>query len=526
MIRALAFGSDRNTGYGLYVEKGSVGTISGGLIGGYTTGKSWGHGIRVNSDGSIDKISGGYIYGNKTNSEAINNVLALNLNGRVNAITGGTFYASSPGNTYALRASGSSASVGSLSGGTFYSNGVGDSIRRGLFETDSGIITFAEGYYLGGADENGLCKIKPLSDQVIFFLGSSVTYGSATGGRSFVDLIDTDDNGISTVKSAISGTTLVNNGTSSYVARLQTEFKKYGSPDKLIVQLSTNDATQGKPMGTLGDSFDKADFDQTTVIGAMEYIIAYAKETWDCEVIFYTNCPYESDNYAAMVEALYQIHNKWGIGILDFYACKGVNEPACLATCMNDSIHPNSFGYRYMADQMEGYFEQTYNQGHIKEDSVCLFCGQKFIPGYTDSETLAISTTYHSAFVQNRPGETDGTFDLRLVVVSDANEVQNGYVYELVFTKGEESVRKVTRTIGVDMKLYQSAIAAGQVYTAAEGCQLYGVVVTDIPENGFDTFTLTLKDAEGKVISAVTAEYAAVAPDVSEPVPEVPGLDD
>ncbi|MGM9681200.1 MAG: SGNH/GDSL hydrolase family protein [Eubacteriales bacterium] len=508
MIRGLALGSGGNAGYGLYVNSGSVGEISGGFIGGYTTGTTWGHGVRVDSGSTVALISGGYIYGNKTNSNTGYNVLALNLYGKVNAITGGTFYASSAGNTYAVRASGSSASVEYLSGGTFYSNGIGDSIRRGLFETSSGTITFADGYYLGGADENGLCEVKKLSDEVIFFLGSSVTYGSATNGRSFVDLIDTDDNGISTVKSAISGTTLVNNGSTSYVARLQTEFQKYGTPDKLIVQLSTNDATTSQPLGTLGDSFDKNDFDQTTVIGAIEYIIAYAKETWDCEVIFYTNCPYESENYAAMVEALYQIHGKWGIGILDFYACKGVNEPDCLATYMNDSIHPNIFGYRYMADETESYFEESYNQGHIEVDSSCLFCGQHFIKGYTDSESNAITTTYHTAFVQNRQGETDGTFDLRILVVSDALEIQNGYTYELVFTKDQTAVREVTRTVGVDMNLYQSATAAGEVYTAEEGCVLYGVVVTGIPENGFDSFTLTLKDADGHVVSTVEADYA------------------
>lgn len=513
MIRALAFGVSGNTAYGLYVNSGSVGEISGGFIGGYTTGTTWGHGIRVDSGSTVTLISGGYIYGNKTNSNTGYNVLALNLYGRVDSITGGTFYASSAGNTYALRSSGEGASVGSLSGGTFYSNGVGDSIRRGLFETSSGTVTFADGYYLGGADENGLCEVKKLSDEVYFFLGSSVTYGHASGGRSFVDMIDTDDNGISTVKSAISGTTLVNNGTSSYVARLQTEFRKYGTPDKLIVQLSTNDATQGLALGTLSNSFDMADFDQSTIIGAMEYIIAYAKETWDCEVIFYTNCPYESTNYAAMVQALYQVHGKWGIGIVDFYAGIGANEPTCLATCMSDSIHPNIFGYRYMADEMESYFEETYNQGHIEVDSSCLFCGQKFIPGYITGESNAITTTYHTAYVQNRTGEAEGTFDLRVLVVSDAKEVQNGYTYELVFGKGEEAVMEVTRTIGVDMSLYQSATAAGEVYTAAEGCLLYGVVVTGIPEDSFDSFTLTLRNSEGKVISTVTADYASVAPE-------------
>ena len=47
-------------------------------------------------------------------------------------------------------------------------------------------------------------------------------------------------------------------------------------------------------MGEVSSSQNKDDYDYSTVIGAMEYIIAYAKEKWNCPVIFYIN-PYLSD---------------------------------------------------------------------------------------------------------------------------------------------------------------------------------------------------------------------------------------
>ena len=53
-------------------------------------------------------------------------------------------------------------------------------------------------------------------------------------------------------KYAVSGTTLVNEATNSYVARLQ-QIHKSLALDLLIVQLSTNDATQGKTLGQIGN---------------------------------------------------------------------------------------------------------------------------------------------------------------------------------------------------------------------------------------------------------------------------------
>lgn len=51
------------------------------------------------------------------------------------------------------------------------------------------------------------------------FLGSSVTYGSAAGGYSFVDML-AEKNQIDCIKEAVSGTTLVDNGPDSYVQRM------------------------------------------------------------------------------------------------------------------------------------------------------------------------------------------------------------------------------------------------------------------------------------------------------------------
>lgn len=188
-----------------------------------------------------------------------------------------------------------------------------------------------------------------LDGKTFLFLGSSVTYGSASGGKSFVDFIG-ENNNCTCHKFAVSGTTLVDNGSSSYVQRLKNDTKKVKKIDHLICQLSTNDASQKKPLGTLSDSFEMEDFDTSTIMGAIEYIIAYSKDRWNCKVSFYTGTKYSnstSSNYEDMIEALYEIQEKWDIGILDMWNDEEMNAitPVKYKKYMSDGIHPNIKGY-------------------------------------------------------------------------------------------------------------------------------------------------------------------------------------
>ncbi len=187
----------------------------------------------------------------------------------------------------------------------------------------------------------------PLSGKTIFWLGSSVTLGAYSGSYSMADALRDSHQAMEMEKYAISGTRLVNELDNSYVARLElVDTEK--TPDLFIVQLSTNDATTGKPLGDLTDSKDPSTFDDTTITGAIETIIAYVEETFGCPVIFYTGTYYESEEYAAMVERMLEIQEKWDIGVIDLY-----NDPEMTAlygtetydNYMYDEIHPNREGY-------------------------------------------------------------------------------------------------------------------------------------------------------------------------------------
>lgn len=202
----------------------------------------------------------------------------------------------------------------------------------------------------GNAQQYALEQVEPLGASPlqnlhICFLGSSVTYGSSAMGTSFADYIG-KRNGCTITKEAVPGTTLVEAGANSYIARLKA-LDKNRNIDLLVCQLSTNDASQNKPLGEVNDATALTAFDTSTVTGAVEYIICYAEETWRCPVVFFTNANYESEAYEAMVQQLIRLQGKWGIGVIDLWSDAGFNAitQEQRSLYMSDSIHPTQAGY-------------------------------------------------------------------------------------------------------------------------------------------------------------------------------------
>lgn len=195
----------------------------------------------------------------------------------------------------------------------------------------------------------------PLKGKTIIFLGSSVTYGAAAEGRSFIELFEAVD-GVNAIKEAVSGTTLVDKDSAladvasgngdSYIKRLK-GLDTSAKADCVVVQLSTNDATLKQPLGKISGGTELNSFDTQTVTGAMEWIICYSQGTWNCPVVFYTGSWYESAEYAAMVERLRDLQSKWGIGVIDLYTDEAFNDidKDAYDLYMADPIHPTKAGY-------------------------------------------------------------------------------------------------------------------------------------------------------------------------------------
>ena len=171
-----------------------------------------------------------------------------------------------------------------------------------------------------------------LKSKTILFLGSSVTYGSASGGVSFVDIIE-ELCGANCIKEAVSGTTLVDINEKSYISRLKAVAATV-KPDLFVCQLSTNDASK------------KLDINE--IEKSIRFILSYAKKTFGCPIAFYTGTYYESNEYKKMIELLYDLKKEYDFYILDLYndeEMRAVSDED-YKRYMKDKIHPTLSGYK------------------------------------------------------------------------------------------------------------------------------------------------------------------------------------
>ena len=184
----------------------------------------------------------------------------------------------------------------------------------------------------------------PLRGKSVVFLGSSVTVGAFSCGQACADYLARKC-GLLILKEAVSGTTLANDehDGSSYVERLHT-IPASAHVDALVCQLSTNDAWKGKSMGAI---VEEGPYDTTTVAGAMQHVVDYARTTWGCPVLFYSGTHFESDVYAQMVELLDELSEVMDVVVIDLYhdeAMRAVS-PEDVALYMHDPVHPTKAGY-------------------------------------------------------------------------------------------------------------------------------------------------------------------------------------
>lgn len=248
-----------------------------------------------------------------------------------------------------------------------------------VYAVDESIV----GQYNANAPEFYVDRVEktesPLDGKVIYWLGSSVTYGASSGGESMADFLAAKTGCISK-KNAVSGTTIFddnksdNTGSKSYTRRLtnSTVFLKDEAVDAFICQISTNDAWGDRRVnwGEISgdDVLDEADFDRATTLGGIEYIIAYVSRVWHCPVYFYSGAyfgdkgvdpaPRANENpkgsdYGALVDKVYEIAHKWQVAgydvqVIDLFYDEAFNAAVSddyYSWATSDPIHPKRVGY-------------------------------------------------------------------------------------------------------------------------------------------------------------------------------------
>ena len=219
----------------------------------------------------------------------------------------------------------------------------------------------------GNAEKYSLEKLTPLPDNKlkgkrIYWLGSSVTEGLTSQFESVPDFL-AKHNGCICIKEAVSGTTLAQTNQPepgmSYAERIAK--LPLDRPDLFVLQLSSNDSVLPKNLlGDIEEGFSKDSFDRETTLGALQYILGYAQDTWQCPVLLYTSPMLTSGSYPSMVRSAQELAKKWHIFLLDLnsdteFTAAGLEH---FDLYMVDSIHPTRAGYQLW---WLPKFEQTLN---------------------------------------------------------------------------------------------------------------------------------------------------------------------
>lgn len=184
----------------------------------------------------------------------------------------------------------------------------------------------------------------PLNNKHIGFLGSSITYGYAAKGVSFVDYLAARD-GVVTTKSAVSGTTLAGGSKDNYLYRLKHEFKD--NYDYFVCQLSTNDGRMGIKLGEITPDNQRSEFDTNTTLGAMEEICAYVHDKLKCPMAFYVCLRDDpTGEYEKLINQLKLLQKKWHFEIIDLFHDEALHASIkAHPNSMFDDAHPTQEGY-------------------------------------------------------------------------------------------------------------------------------------------------------------------------------------
>lgn len=157
-----------------------------------------------------------------------------------------------------------------------------------------------------------------MKDDTIVFVGSDFTLGLKADNQSFIDYLKAVD-GLNAATFTEENIGLTSKKDVSFISLVESIPKEHASPKAIFFEIPYYDAKHGTKLGEISDSYMLSDFDTETAIGAMEYIMCYAKMNWSCPVFFYTSADYNlSKKYEKLVSAAHRVSDKWNMPMLDF----------------------------------------------------------------------------------------------------------------------------------------------------------------------------------------------------------------
>ena len=225
----------------------------------------------------------------------------------------------------------------------------------------------------------------PLYGKSALFVGDSILQADAdracdynwriypAGQRSWAGRIGLR-NKMTFTNAGKSGATIAETSSNNQIYT-QLHKNKRHSFDFVILWGGINDAWKDVPIGSLSNSTNLDDFDQTTFYGGLEATLCSAKEWYADSTIAYVisySMPLAKDGvelntlrngYGAYVDAIKAACEKWGVPYLNLYEdtdfCTNVLKTGTSNYYFkDDGIHPYTPGHDLLALRIEPYMEQ------------------------------------------------------------------------------------------------------------------------------------------------------------------------
>ena len=197
-----------------------------------------------------------------------------------------------------------------------------------------------------------------LENKILFNFGDSIAAGDGNNGKGYAELFATKYNMIC-YDFAVGGATLGETASNNITTQVATALSKGITPDYILIEGGTNDISgDGVPIGQIASDYNIRNFDKTTTVGALEWIISTLKSNFpSAKMAFVSVHRMASRGYLSQIERqgiCVDTCKKWSIPVIDIFNRGNLNTflgeyhkftNPTESQPNGDRTHPNELGY-------------------------------------------------------------------------------------------------------------------------------------------------------------------------------------
>jgi lysophospholipase L1-like esterase len=197
-----------------------------------------------------------------------------------------------------------------------------------------------------------------LENKILFNFGDSIAAGDGNNGKGYAELFATKYNMIC-YDFAVGGATLGETASNNITTQVTTALSRGITPDYILIEGGTNDiASYNVPIGQISNDYNINNFDKTTTIGGLEWIISTLKSNFpNAKMAFVSVHRMGSRGYSSQIErqgACVDTCKKWSVPVIDIFNRGNLNTflgeyhkftNPTESQPNGDRTHPNELGY-------------------------------------------------------------------------------------------------------------------------------------------------------------------------------------